>query len=236
MMKLVVVRHGESEYNESNLFSGWEDVALTEKGIREAKAAGRIIKKMDISFDVAYTSVLKRSIKSLQYILDEIGQEWLPIHKTWRLNERSYGALQRLNKAETAERCGKELVDGWRKSYAILPPLLDVSDPRHPCHDPRYRHVDPHLLPAGESLKTTLDRVLPCWTDRIAPHLINGENVLIVSHRNTLRALLKYLDHLSDEAIVHVDVPTGTPIIYEFDHELNILSKKELAKEPSAGE
>ncbi|MDD9148700.1 MULTISPECIES: 2,3-diphosphoglycerate-dependent phosphoglycerate mutase [unclassified Sporolactobacillus] len=232
-MKLVVVRHGESEYNESNLFSGWEDIALTEKGIDEARTAGRIIKKMNISFDVAYTSVLRRSIKTLQYILDEIGREWLPVHKTWRLNERSYGALQRLNKAETAVKYGKERVDGWRKSFAILPPLLDAGDPRHPCHDPRYRHVDPHLLPAGESLKTTLERVLPCWADQIAPHLIDGENVLIVSHRNTLRALFKYLDHLSDEAIVHVDVPTGVPIIYEFDRELTVLSKREATLEPS---
>lgn len=235
-MKLVVVRHGESEYNKSNLFSGWEDIELTEKGIEEAKVAGRDIKQLDVPFDVAYTSVLKRSIRSLQYILDQIDQDWLPVHKTWRLNERSYGALQRLNKAEMAVQCGKERVDGWRKGYDILPPMLSVDDPRHPCHDLRYRHLDPHLLPGGESLKTTLERVLPCWTDQIAPHLLHGENVLVVSHRNTLRALVKYLEHISDEAIVHIDVPTGVPVVYEFDRELNILSKMELTKEHSFNE
>ncbi|RYL94939.1 2,3-diphosphoglycerate-dependent phosphoglycerate mutase [Sporolactobacillus sp. THM7-4] len=226
-MKLVIVRHGESEYNKENLFSGWEDVALTEKGVREAKMAGRTIRCQKIVFDHAYTSVLCRAIESLQYILAEINQEWLPVDKSWRLNERSYGALQRLNKAETATKFGKERVNHWRRSYDAVPPMLDFSDPRHPVHDRRYRDVDPRLLPGGESLKTTLDRVLPYWTDRIAPHLIAGENVLLVSHRNTLRALIKYLENISDEEIVHVDIPTGSPIIYEFDRQLNILSKEE---------
>ncbi|MCO7176725.1 2,3-diphosphoglycerate-dependent phosphoglycerate mutase [Sporolactobacillus kofuensis] len=230
-MKLVVVRHGESAYNKSNLFSGWEDVALTTNGIEEAKQAGRRLGKKQIEFDYAFTSVLKRSIKSLQYILDEMHQEWLPVKKTWRLNERSYGALQRLNKAETANKEGKALVNRWRKSYDALPPLLNLADPRHPIHDRRYSNVDPKLLPSGESLKTTLDRVLPCWADEIAPLLLGGKNVLVVSHRNTLRALVKYLENISDEDIVNVDVPTGAPVVYEFDKSLNILSKEELIDE-----
>lgn len=228
-MKLVIVRHGESEYNKSNLFSGWEDIALTEKGIEEAKEAGRRIRQTEIQFTAGFTSVLKRSIKSMQYILDEIGQEWLPVDKTWRLNERSYGALQRLNKAETADKRGHELVNRWRKSYDALPPILETDDPRHPCHDRRYAHVDPRLLPGGESLKTTLDRVLPCWSDQIAPHLMSGENVLVVSHRNTLRALVKYLENISDEAIIKVDIPTGIPVVYEFDEKMGIISKQELS-------
>jgi phosphoglycerate mutase, BPG-dependent, family 1 len=227
-MKLVIVRHGESAYNKANLFSGWEDIPLTEKGINEAKAAGKRINETGIAFNIAFCSVLQRSIHSLNYILDEMGQEWLPVHKTWRLNERSYGALQRLNKAETARKEGIERVARWRKSYAALPPMLSTDDPRHPCHDRRYAHVDPHLLPGGESLKTTLDRVLPCWSDEIVPHLLNKENVLVVSHRNTLRALLKYLEHISDEAIISVDIPTGVPIVFDFDQEMNILSRKEL--------
>lgn len=230
-MKLVVVRHGESEFNESNLFSGWEDVELTENGIEEAKNAGQKLAQQQITFDYAFTSVLKRSIKSLNYILEEMNQEWLPVNKTWRLNERSYGALQRLNKAETADKLGKELVSRWRKSYDALPPMLELADPRHPIHDRRYSNVDPSFLPGGESLKTTLDRVLPCWADEIAPLLLNGKNVLVVSHRNTLRALVKYLEQISDEEIVQFDVPTGVPVVYEFDQELNIVSKQELAGE-----
>lgn len=228
MMRLVVVRHGESEYNKSNLFSGWEDVKLTEKGIEEAKNAGLRLAEQHITFDYAFTSMLKRSIKSLDYILEAMDQEWLPVHKTWRLNERSYGALQRLNKADTAEQRGKELVSRWRKSYDALPPMLDESDPRHPIHDLRYKDVDPRLLPGGESLKTTLDRVLPCWADQIAPLLLEEKNILVVSHRNTLRALVKFLENISDEDIIHVDVPTGAPVVYEFDQNLNIVSKQEL--------
>ncbi|BBN98899.1 2,3-diphosphoglycerate-dependent phosphoglycerate mutase [Sporolactobacillus terrae] len=227
-MKLVVVRHGESEFNELNLFSGWEDVDLTNKGIKEAKHAGALLANQNLSFDAAFTSVLKRSIKSLNYILERLDQEWIPVHKSWRLNERSYGALQRLNKAETAEKEGKERVNRWRKSYDALPPMLNVSDPRHPVHDRRYHNIDPHALPGGESLKTTLDRVLPFWTDQIAPLLRDGNNVLVVSHRNTLRALVKHLENLSDEEIVHVDVPTGVPVIFEFDQALTLVSKKEL--------
>nr|WP_304654831.1 2,3-diphosphoglycerate-dependent phosphoglycerate mutase [Sporolactobacillus sp. STSJ-5] len=235
MMKLVIVRHGESAFNESNLFSGWEDVDLTAKGIEEAKKAGTNLAQQQIIFDHAFTSVLKRSIRSLNYILQEMNQEWLPVQKTWRLNERSYGALQRLNKAETAEKQGKELVNRWRKSYDALPPMLDLSDPRHPIHDPRYHDVDPRLLPGGESLKTTQERVLPFWSDNIAPLLIEGKNVLVVSHRNTLRALVKFLEHISDDAIVHFDVPTGIPVVYEFDKNLNIVSKKELTGQATVG-
>ncbi|MCI1857044.1 MAG: 2,3-diphosphoglycerate-dependent phosphoglycerate mutase [Sporolactobacillus sp.] len=231
-MKLVIVRHGESEYNKLNLFSGWEDVHLTEKGIREAQAAGRSIRQAGIQFSVGFTSVLSRSIQSMHYILYEINQEWLPVYKTWRLNERSYGALQRLNKEETAVRLGRERVARWRRSYDAMPPLLETSDPRHPCHDRRYAGLDPRLLPAGESLKTTQKRVLPCWSDQIAPHLCKGENVLVVSHRNTLRALLKYLENISDEDIINVDIPTGVPVVYEFDQQLAIVSKKELTSEP----
>lgn len=234
-MKLVIVRHGESEYNKKNLFSGWEDIPLTEKGIEEAKAAGKRIKDTGIEFDAAFCSVLQRSIHSLNYILDQIGQEWLPIYKTWRLNERSYGALQRLNKAETARKEGQEKVARWRKSYAALPPMLTTDDPRHPCHDRRYAQVDPHLLPGGESLKTTLDRVLPCWSDDIVPHLLRGENVLVVSHRNTLRALLKYLENISDEDIIALDIPTGVPVVFDFDRTMKIVSKEELTIEAPVG-
>jgi 2,3-bisphosphoglycerate-dependent phosphoglycerate mutase len=234
-MKLVIVRHGESEYNKKNLFSGWEDVPLTEKGIKEARAAGKSIRATGIEFDAAFCSVLQRSIHSLNYILNAIGQEWLPVHKTWRLNERSYGALQRLNKAETARKEGIEKVSRWRKSYDALPPMLSTDDPRHPCHDRRYARVDPHLLPGGESLKTTLDRVLPCWSDDIVPHLLNGENVLVVSHRNTLRALLKHLEHISDEDIIALDIPTGVPVVFEFDKSMAILSKKELRIDAPVG-
>lgn len=235
-MKLVIVRHGESKYNKLNLFSGWEDVPLTDHGIDEAKTAGRLISETDIPFDVVFTSVLKRAIQSMNYILNEMDQNWLPVYKTWRLNERSYGALQRLNKAETADRMGKEKVSHWRKGYDALPPLLSMDDPRHPVHDRRYADVDPRFLPAGESLKSTLYRVLPFWTDHIAPHLISGENVLIVSHRNTLRALVKYIEKISDKDIVHVDVPTGVPVMYDFDRNLNIIVKKELSGAPSVSE
>ncbi|CAM3181477.1 2,3-bisphosphoglycerate-dependent phosphoglycerate mutase [Sporolactobacillus spathodeae] len=231
-MKLAIVRHGESEFNEKNLFSGWEDVPLTDKGLEEATAAGERLKQMGLTFDVAFCSVLRRSIKSLEAILDVLGEEWLPVYKSWRLNERSYGALQRLNKEETAIRRGRALVNRWRKSYDAYPPLLDIDDPRHPGNDPRYRNVDPRLLPAGESLESTLYRVIPYWSDVIAPHLLHDENVLIVSHRNTLRALVKYLEKLSDDAIVHVDVPTGVPIVYELDSKLRILSKNQLTNDP----
>ncbi|MFT8362329.1 MAG: 2,3-bisphosphoglycerate-dependent phosphoglycerate mutase [Sporolactobacillus sp.] len=227
-MKLAIVRHGESDYNERNLFSGWEDVPLTEKGVQEAREAGQRLKQLNLTFDRAFCSVLIRSIKSLQVILDVLGEEWLPVSKSWRLNERSYGALQQLNKEETAVLRGRELVNRWRKSFDAFPPLLSPEDPRHPIHDPRYRTVDPRLLPAGESLQSTLQRVVPYWSDAIAPHLLNGENVLIVSHRNTLRALVKYLEAISDQDIVHVDVPTGVPIVYEFDESLHIVSKKQL--------
>ncbi|MCL1632628.1 2,3-diphosphoglycerate-dependent phosphoglycerate mutase [Sporolactobacillus sp. CPB3-1] len=234
-MKLVIVRHGESAYNELNLFSGWEDISLTAKGIQEAKEAGKQLAQQKMIFDYAFTSVLKRSIRSLNYILEEMDQEWVPVHKTWRLNERSYGALQRLNKAETAKEQGEERVSRWRKSYDALPPLLDPSDPRHPSHDRRYQSMDQRILPAGESLKTTLDRVLPCWTDEIAPRLLAGNNVLLVSHRNTLRALVKYLENISDDDIVNVDVPTGIPVIYHFDSQLSIVSKKELGTAKKGG-
>ncbi|MFT8871158.1 MAG: 2,3-bisphosphoglycerate-dependent phosphoglycerate mutase [Sporolactobacillus sp.] len=232
-MKLVVVRHGESEYNKLNLFSGWEDVPLTATGVEEARQAGRQIKAAGCLFDVAFTSVLQRSIRSLNLILEETGQEWLPVEKSWRLNERSYGALQRLNKEETAVNRGRELVNRWRKGYRALPPLLTAEDPRHPSHDPRYHCVDPRLLPAGESLETTLQRVMPYWSDQIVPHLLRGEDVLIVSHRNTLRALIKYIEALSDEAIVRFDVPTGIPILYEFDKRLSVVSKCELTATPT---
>ncbi len=222
--KLVLCRHGQSDWNLKNLFTGWTDVDLTEKGIEEATTAGRQLAELGIEFDIAYTSVLKRAIRTLWIMLDEMDRMWIPVIRDWRLNERHYGALQGLNKAETAAKYGDDQVHIWRRSYDIPPPELDADDERHPAHDPRYRGIDD--LPATESLKITLERVLPCWNDVIAPDLEAGKNVLIAAHGNSLRALVKMLDGISDEDITGFNIPTGIPLVYELDDQLEPLSRE----------
>jgi len=223
MHKLVLLRHGESTWNKENRFTGWTDVGLTEKGIAEAQAAGRLLKEQGFDFDIAYTSVLKRAIKTLWLVLEEMDRMWLPVVHSWRLNERHYGALQGLNKAETAEKYGEEQVKLWRRSYDVRPPALERNDPRFEAHDPRYAHLVPGLYPSAECLKDTVERFLPIWFDSIAPAVKSGKRVLIVAHGNSLRALIKYLDAISDQDIVNLNVPTGQPLVYEFDAELNPL-------------
>ena len=222
--KLVLCRHGQSQWNLENLFTGWYDVDLTEQGVREATSAGQLLGQLDFTFDVAYTSVLKRAIRTLWIILDEMDLMWIPVVRSWRLNERHYGALQGLNKAETAAEHGEDQVKIWRRSYDIPPPALDISDERHPCHDPRYAGID--NLPGTESLKTTLDRVKPYWDERIAPDLRAGRNVLIAAHGNSLRALVKMLDDISDEDITEFNIPTGVPILYDLDDNLQPRSRE----------
>ncbi len=218
--KLVLVRHGESEWNVANLFTGWTDVELTDKGRGEAREAGRLLKAEGFQFDMAYTSVLKRAIRTLWTVLDEMDLMWLPVERSWRLNERHYGALQGLDKAQTVEKHGAEQVKIWRRSYDIPPPALDSTDQRHPKFDKRYASLPPDVLPATESLKETLARVLPYWADKIAPDLKRGRNVLVVAHGNSLRALVKMLDGMSDADIVEFNIPTGVPIYYELDEAL----------------
>lgn len=225
MPKLVFVRHGLSEWNALNLFTGWEDVDLSEKGIEEAKDAGQKIKKAAIQFDVAFTSVLKRAIKTCHYVLEESEQIWVPEHKSWRLNERHYGALQGLNKQETADKYGPDQVQLWRRSYDTLPPLLEASDPRSAVNDRRYSHLDKRVIPGGENLKVTLERVTPYWDDYIAPSLLAGETVLVAAHGNSLRALAKHLENISDEDIMALEIPTGQPLVYELNDDLSVAKK-----------
>jgi 2,3-bisphosphoglycerate-dependent phosphoglycerate mutase len=222
--KLVLCRHGQSDWNLRNLFTGWTDIDLTDKGIEEATTAGRQLRDLGIEFDIAYTSVLKRAIRTLWIMLDEMDRMWIPVVRDWRLNERHYGALQGLNKAETAAKYGDEQVHIWRRSYDIPPPALSPDDERHPSHDPRYRGIEG--LPATESLKTTLDRVRPCWDDVIAPQVAAGRNVLIAAHGNSLRALVKMLDEISDEDITGFNIPTGIPLVYELDDDLKPVSRE----------
>jgi 2,3-bisphosphoglycerate-dependent phosphoglycerate mutase len=222
--KLVLCRHGQSDWNLKNLFTGWTDVDLTDQGVGEAIAAGELFNQLGYEFDIAYTSVLKRAIRTLWIILDEMELMWIPVVRDWRLNERHYGALQGLNKAETAAKYGDEQVHIWRRSYDIPPPVLEVSDERHPSHDPRYAGID--NLPATESLATTLERVAPCWNDSIAPSLRGGKNILIAAHGNSLRALVKMLDNVSDEEITGFNIPTGIPLAYELDDDLRPLSRE----------
>jgi 2,3-bisphosphoglycerate-dependent phosphoglycerate mutase len=219
--KLVLLRHGESVWNKENLFSGWTDVDLSEQGREEGREAGRVLKEHGFSFDAAFTSVLTRAIRTLWITLDELGLMWIPVHRDWRLNERHYGALQGLNKSAMARQYGEAQVKSWRRSYDVRPPPLDKEDPRHPCHDPRYRHLHPEQLPATECLKDTVARFLPCWHDRIAPMVQRGELVLIAGHGNSLRALVKYLDDVSDADIVDLNIPTGIPLVYELDEGLH---------------
>ena len=222
--KLVLCRHGQSDWNLKNLFTGWTDVELTEKGIAEATDAGQLLKSLDYEFDIAFTSVLKRAIRTLWIMLDEMDRVWIPVIRDWRLNERHYGALQGLNKGETAAKYGDEQVHIWRRSYAIPPPALEIDDERHPAHDKRYAGIE--NLPATESLATTLERVLPCWEDSIVPQLKSGKNVLIAAHGNSLRALVKMLDDISEEEITGFNIPTGVPLAYELDDNLKPLSRE----------
>jgi 2,3-bisphosphoglycerate-dependent phosphoglycerate mutase len=220
MKKLVLLRHGESIWNKENRFTGWTDVDLTETGSREAVTAGRALKTEGLTFDVAYTSVLKRAIKTLWLVMEEMDLMWIPVYRHWRLNERHYGALQGLNKAETAEKHGLEQVHVWRRSYDIPPPALTREDPRYPGKDPRYAGLDPQQIPLTECLKDTVERFLPYWENTIAPAVATGKRVLIAAHGNSLRALVKYLDRVSDEDIVELNIPTGIPLVYELDDNL----------------
>ena len=222
--KLVLCRHGQSDWNLKNLFTGWTDVDLTDLGRQEAVDAGRSLRELGYEFDIAFTSVLKRAIRTLWLMLDELDEMWIPVVRDWRLNERHYGALQGLNKAETAARYGDEQVLVWRRSYATPPPPLEVTDERHPVHDKRYAGIP--NLPATESLATTLERVEPCWNQLIVPQLEAGKNVLIAAHGNSLRALVKMLDQVSDDEIVGFNVPTGIPLVYELDDALQPLSRE----------
>jgi 2,3-bisphosphoglycerate-dependent phosphoglycerate mutase len=220
MHKLVLLRHGESTWNKENRFTGWTDVDLTEKGREEAMTAGRLLKAGGYAFDLVFTSLLKRAIRTSNIALDELDQLWLPVERSWRLNERHYGALQGLNKAETAAKHGEEQVKIWRRAYAIAPPPLSPDDPRHPSHDVRYAGVPKNELPLTESLKDTVARFLPYWHQSIAPQITAGKRVLIAAHGNSMRALVKFLDNVSDEAIVELNIPTGVPLVYELDREL----------------
>jgi 2,3-bisphosphoglycerate-dependent phosphoglycerate mutase len=220
MYKLVLVRHGQSTWNLENRFTGWTDVGLTELGEQEAHESGRLLKEGGYDFDVAYTSVLRRAIKTLWIVMEEMGLEWLPVYRAWQLNERHYGALQGLNKAETAEKFGDEQVHIWRRSYDIPPPALEPTDERHPKFDRRYAALTAEQVPATESLKITLERVLPYWHMVLAPAIMSGQRLLVVAHGNSLRALVKYLDHISEEEIPGLNIPTGVPLVYELDEDL----------------
>ncbi len=225
MKKLVLLRHGESVWNRENRFTGWTDVGLSEKGTEEALQAGRVLRQEGYVFDVAYTSVLKRAIKTLWLALEEMDLMWIPVHNTWRLNERHYGALQGLNKAETAERHGMDQVKIWRRSYGVPPPPLESDDPRHPGTDPRYADLSPDQLPASECLKDTVARTLPYYEQTIVPQIRAGRRVVIAAHGNSLRGLVKHLDRMSDEDIVELNIPTGIPLVYELDDDLTPLRR-----------
>jgi 2,3-bisphosphoglycerate-dependent phosphoglycerate mutase len=220
MSTLVLLRHGESDWNRENRFTGWVDVPLSEFGKEEARAAGRLLADEGYGFDVVFTSVLTRAIQSADIALEELGQLWLPVHRSWRLNERHYGALQGLDKKETAEQYGDAQVFAWRRSYDIPPPPLGLNDERHPRHDPRYRELAPDVLPSGECLKDVVARMLPYWHDVIVPELRAGRRVLVVAHGNSLRALVKHLDGISDAEIPALNIPTGIPLVYELDENL----------------
>lgn len=220
MYKLVLIRHGESVWNQENRFTGWTDVDLSEKGINEAKQAGKLMKEEGLTFDVALTSVLKRAIRTLWFALDELDLMWIPVERAWQLNERHYGALQGLNKAETAAKYGDEQVLVWRRSYSTRPPALEKTDPRYPGLDRRYAELTEDQLPLAECLKDTVDRIMPYWENRIAPLIKSGKRVIIAAHGNSLRALIKYLDNVSDEDIVGLNIPTATPLVYELDDNL----------------
>lgn len=224
-MKLVLIRHGESEWNKLNLFTGWTDVELSEKGVEEAKEGGKALAAAGFDFDICYTSYLKRAIHTLQFVLDELDRNWLPVIKTWKLNERHYGDLQGLNKAETAEKYGEAQVKIWRRSFDIAPPVLTEGDARCPYLQTPYRGINKAELPRTESLKDTIARAIPYFESVIKKDMLAGKRVLIAAHGNSLRALIKYFEHLSDEQIVQVNLPTGVPLVYEFDEGFNVLNK-----------
>ena len=220
MHKLVLVRHGESTWNKENRFTGWTDVDLSEKGVMEAHEAGQTLRKEGYVFDAAYTSVLKRAIRTLWIMLDELDQMWIPVYNSWRLNERHYGALQGLNKAEMAAKYGEQQVLVWRRSYDVPPPALEVSDERYPGSDPRYRDMSKSEIPSCESLKDTVNRFLPYWHETLAPAIKSGKRLLVAAHGNSLRALVKYLDNVSEVDIVKLNIPTGIPLVYELSNDL----------------
>ena len=221
MIKLVLIRHGESEWNRRNLFTGWTDVELSDSGKEEALAAGKLLRREGYDFDICFTSYLKRAIHTLDYVLSEMDRTWLPVVKDWRLNERHYGALQGLNKAETARKYGEEQVKIWRRSFDVKPPELEAGDERSAARQEMYRGVDKALLPAGESLETTIARVIPCFESEIKPRMLKGQRIIIAAHGNSLRALVKYFDRIPDDEIVGVNIPTATPLVYEFDDACN---------------
>jgi 2,3-bisphosphoglycerate-dependent phosphoglycerate mutase len=224
IMKLVLLRHGESIWNKEDRFTGWADIDLSEKGIAEAKEAGKALADQGYFFDVAFTSVLKRAIRTLWLVLDEMDLMWIPVHRSWRLNERHYGALQGLNKAEMSAKVGEEQVGIWRRSYDIRPPALDKTDKRYPGNDPKYRGLSENRLPVTESLKDTVARLMPYWHEVLAPVLKAGKHAIVSAHGNSLRAIVKYLDDISDSGIVDVNIPTGIPLVYELDEELKPLA------------
>lgn len=223
-MKLVLLRHGESIWNMENLFTGWTDVDLSERGVREAHLAADTLMKDGYTFDITYTSVLKRAIRTLWIVLDDMDLMWLPVRRTWRLNERHYGALQGLNKSETARIHGEKQVLLWRRSYDIRPPALTKEDPRYPGHELKYRNLSESEIPTTECLKDTYERILPFWHDIIVPELKQGKKILISAHGNSLRSIVKNLDNMSDEAVTKLNIPTGIPLVYEFDEDLNVLT------------
>ena len=228
MSKLVLIRHGQSAWNLANRFTGWIDVDLSDEGVKEAKNAGKLIKEHGLEFDQAYTSVLTRAIKTLHYVLEESDQLWVPEMKTWRLNERHYGGLQGLNKTKTAEKYGKKQVHIWRRSYDVLPPKIDDDSKYSQVYDRRYANLDPHIIPRTENLKVCLARVMPFWEDHIAPDLLAGKNVVIAAHGNSLRALTKYIENISDADIMNLEMKTGEPVVYTFDKKLDVVNKEKL--------
>ncbi len=219
-MQLVLLRHGESDWNLQNRFTGWTDVDLTEKGIKEAHESGKLLREEGFTFDIAYTSVLKRAIRTLNFVLDDMDLAWIPVEKTWRLNERHYGALQGLNKEETAKKYGEAQVKAWRRSFATPPPPLDPKDERSAHKDPRYASLRPEEIPPGESLKDTIARMMPCWETQIAPSVAAGKRVIVAAHGNSLRGMVMHLDQISEAGILEFNIPTGVPLVYDLDENL----------------
>lgn len=228
MYQITLIRHGESAWNKENRFTGWTDVPLSDKGIEEARSAGRLLKAEGFNFDLAFTSVLKRAIKTLWLTLEEMDLMWIPVNHSWKLNERHYGALQGLNKADTAAKYGDDQVKIWRRSYDIRPPMLEQTDERFPGKDPRYANLKPSELPAGECLADTVARVVPYWQEVIVPEILAGHKIIIAAHGNSLRALVKYLDNISDKDILELNIPTGVPLIYELDKDMKPISHRYL--------
>lgn len=234
--KLILLRHGESLWNKENRFTGWMDVDLSEKGVKEAQTAGRLLRESGLVINSAFTSVLKRAIRTLWITLDELDRMWIPVERSWRLNERHYGSLQGLNKSETVAEFGKDQVFIWRRSFDTPPPPLRHEDPNHPSHDPKYTTLSIEEIPSSEALKQTQDRVLPYWDSHIAHTLKTGQTVLVAAHGNSLRALVKYLDHISDDEIASLNIPTGIPLVYELDEDLKPLSRQYLGDPEAAAQ